>query len=190
MLKTFDDKTVLLAGKIFVEVAYEDQPSCRLPLIITKGADKAALFSLQWLESIRLDWNKVCSVVASLSAVLDKYAGVFSQALGLLKGVAAKIHVDASQAPKLFKLRSVPYVMKQKVELELDQLIETKVIEPVRYSEWSTAIVAVLKTDGSIRICGDYKLTVNRVSHLEQYPIPTLDDLCDKQYSKLDFSYA
>ena len=53
----------------------------------------------------------------------------------------------------------------------------------------------VLKTDGSIRICGDYKITVNRVSHLEQYPIPTLDDLCEKlmdgkQFSKLDLSHA
>ena len=68
-------------------------------------------------------------------------------------------------------------------------------IEPVRYSEWATPIVPVLKTDGSIRICDDYKLTVNRVSHLEQYPIPILDDLCErltggKQYNKLDLSHA
>ena len=44
-------------------------------------------------------------------------------------------------------------------------------------------------------MCGDYKLAVHRVSHLEQYPIPTLDDLCEKltggkQFSKLDLSHA
>ena len=55
--------------------------------------------------------------------------------------------------------------------------------------------VPVLKADGKVRVCGDYKLTVNRVSHLEQYPIPTLDDLCEKltggkQFSKLDLSHA
>ena len=38
-------------------------------------------------------------------------------------------------------------------------------------------------------------LTVNIVSHLEQYPIPTLDDLCEKltgekQFNKLDLSHA
>ena len=68
-------------------------------------------------------------------------------------------------------------------------------MEPVRYSDWETLIVPVLKADGKVRVCGDYKLTVNRVSHLEQYPIPTLDDLCEKltggkQFSKLDLSHA
>ena len=80
--------------------------------------------------------------------------------------------------------------MKQKVEEELDRLTTMKVIEPVRFAEWATPIVPVLKTDGSIRICGDYKITVNRVSHLEQYPIPSLDDLCEKLTGKLDLSHA
>ena len=68
-------------------------------------------------------------------------------------------------------------------------------MEPVRYSDWATPIVPVLKADGKARVCGDYKMTANRVSHLEQYPIPTLDDLCEKltrgkQFSKLDLSHA
>ena len=67
-------------------------------------------------------------------------------------------------------------------------------MEPVRYSDWTTPIVPVLKAGGKVRVCGNYKLTFNRVSHLEQYPIPTLDDLCEKltggkQFSKLDLSH-
>ncbi len=47
----------------------------------------------------------------------------------------------------------------------------------------------------SVRICGDYKLTVNQASKLEQYPIPKLEDLLEKlsggeKYSKLDLSHA
>ena len=60
--------------------------------------------------------------------------------------------------------------------------METKLIEPARYSDWVTPIVPVLQADGKVRVCGDYKLRVNRVSHLEQYPIHTddlhMDDLC------------
>ncbi len=46
-----------------------------------------------------------------------------------------------------------------------------------------------------MRICGDYKLTVNQASKLEQYPIPKLEDLLEKlaggeTYSKLDLSHA
>ncbi|KAJ8351850.1 hypothetical protein SKAU_G00233260 [Synaphobranchus kaupii] len=69
------------------------------------------------------------------------------------------------------------------------------IISPVKYAEWAAPIVPVLKPDGSIRICGDYKLTVNNASSLEQYPIPRVDDLFNtleggKQFSKLDLSHA
>ena len=35
-------------------------------------------------------------------------------------------------------------------------------------------IVPVMKQDGRVRVCGDYKLTVNKVSKLDAYPIPNL----------------
>lgn len=43
-------------------------------------------------------------------------------------------------------------------------------IKPVRFSEWATPIVPVVKEDGSVRICGDYKISVNAVSKVDQYP--------------------
>ena len=152
---------------------YEDQQVRNLPLIVTRGKDKAAIFGLQWLERIKLNWHKVCCM-----RVLQKHTKVFREELGTLKGFAAKIHVDEGKPPKFFKVRPVPYAMRKKVEQELDRLVQTNVMEPVRYSDWATQILPVLKADGKVRVCGDYKLTVNRVSHLEQYPIPTLDDLC------------
>ena len=47
----------------------------------------------------------------------------------------------------------------------------------MRFSDWSAPIVTVVKPDKSIRICGDYKVTVNSVSKLDNYPIPKTDDL-------------
>ena len=83
------------------------------------------------------------------------------------------MYVVSNQPPLFFKPSSVPYLLKRKVKEELDRLVQTKVIEPVRYCNWATPIVPVLTADGEVRICGDYKFTVNRVSHLEQYRIPT-----------------
>uniref|UniRef100_A0AAV2K5K2 Gypsy retrotransposon integrase-like protein 1 n=1 Tax=Knipowitschia caucasica TaxID=637954 RepID=A0AAV2K5K2_KNICA len=85
--------------------------------------------------------------------------------------------------------------MRKKVETELERLTKQGVIEPVKFSEWAAPIVPVLKPDGGARICGDYKLTVNPVSKLEQYPIPRLEDLFEKltggeKFSKLDLSHA
>lgn len=47
----------------------------------------------------------------------------------------------------------------------------------VEFSEWAAPIVPIVKENGSIRICGDYKITVNRVSKLDNYPIPKTEDL-------------
>ncbi|XP_043916305.1 uncharacterized protein K02A2.6-like [Protopterus annectens] len=85
--------------------------------------------------------------------------------------------------------------MKKKVEFELERLTKQGIIEPVKFVEWAAPIVPVLKPDGTVRICGDYKLTVNQVSKLEQYPLPKVEDVFEKlsggeRFSKLDLSQA
>ena len=45
-VKTYETQTMHLAGEIMVNVQYEDQ-EVNLPLIIIKGAEKAALFGLR-----------------------------------------------------------------------------------------------------------------------------------------------
>ena len=42
--------------------------------------------------------------------------------------------------------------------------------------------VPVIKDDGSIRICGDYKLTVNQVSELDNYTIPKMSRICQIRF--------
>ena len=54
----------------------------------------------------------------------------------------------------------------------------------------------VLKSDkASVRICGDFKLTVNQASNLDRYPIPRIEDLFaklagGKMFTQLDMSEA
>uniref|UniRef100_A0A3B3T0U0 ribonuclease H n=1 Tax=Paramormyrops kingsleyae TaxID=1676925 RepID=A0A3B3T0U0_9TELE len=81
------------------------------------------------------------------------------------------------------------------VEQELERLLKEEIIQPVKFSEWAAPIVAILKPDSSARICGDYKLTVNKVSPVEQYPIPRMEDMIaglagGEKYTKLDMSHA
>ena len=66
----------------------------------------------------------------------------------------------------------MPHALKVKVEQALQQLMDQKVIEPVAMSDWAAPIVPVLKLDGSIRICGDYKITINKAAKQDVYPLP------------------
>ena len=103
----------------------------------------------------------------ALQSVLAKYPDVFMEGLGTLKGVKAKIYVDQGAEPKYIKARSVPYALKTNVELELERLEREGIISPVEFSEWAAPIVPVAKPNGTVRICGDYKLTVNQATVLE-----------------------
>ena len=55
--------------------------------------------------------------------------------------------------------------MREKVEAELDRLVAEGTLKPVEYSDWAALIVPIVKSDRkSIRICGDFKVTVNPVT--------------------------
>ena len=53
----------------------------------------------------------------------------------------------------------------------------------------------MVKKNGKIQICGDYKITVNQASPTETYPLPTAEELFAKLaggkfFTKLDMSSA
>ncbi len=65
----------------------------------------------------------------------------------------------------------------------------------MKTSEWAAPIVPVPKKDGRIRICGDYKVTINRHLEVEQYPLPKPEDLFaslsgGQRFTKLDLTHA
>ena len=71
---------------------------------------------------------------------------------------------------------------------------QSGVIEKVNYSDWATPVVPVPKPDGSVRLCGDFKVTVNPVLSIDKHPIPKPEDLLtvltDKKFTKIDLSQA
>lgn len=195
-LKSYTGEKIKVVGVAKVEVHYEQQVKT-LPLVVVEGTGPS-LLGRGWLEALKLRWEEIKNVrteAQSLPEVLMRNEDVFKQELGMLKGMTATIRVETDAQPKFYRPRSVPYAMRAKVEEELDRLLKEDIIAPVKYAEWAAPIVPVLKPNGSVRICGDYKLTVNRASSLEQYPIPRVEDLFNalsggKQFSKLDLSHA
>ena len=62
-------------------------------------------------------------------------------------------------------------------------------------SEWAAPVVLVPKKDGYLRVCGDYKTTVNQSADVDQYPLPNAETLFvtlagGRVFSKIDLSHA
>ena len=130
-----------------------------------------------------------------MSLVLEKYSEVFEDGLGTFKEHEAHLEIDSNAQPRFNKARTVPYAMRQGVEDELDRLVAEGTLEPVEYSDWAAPIVAVLKPDKKVRICGDFRTTVNPVSKLHRYPVPLVEDLFaglvrGKTFSTIDLKQA
>ena len=144
---------------------------------------------------LQLHENTEKDVHRRLLNVLDEYAHVFQEDLGKFKVKVVTIPIKEGMIPKFCKARPVPYVIKQKIEDELKRLETLGVITPTNHSDWASPIVPVSKPDGSIRICGDYKVFVNKAAIIHTYPVPKTEDLLAQfnggtKFTKIDLSQA
>ncbi|CAM4425712.1 unnamed protein product [Lepidochelys kempii] len=110
-----------------------------------------------------------------------------------MKRITVTLNIKPDSQPKYLKARTVPYAITPKVEADLERLLTNGVLIPVTYSPWATPIVAIVKKDGPLRICGDFKFTVNPVLCAEQYPLLRIDNLFvglagGQMFSKIDLS--
>ena len=109
----------------------------------------------------------------------------------VLKSIVKVPNQKVTRRPKCF---SVPFALKA-VGQELDWMEAARVLECVSHSNWSAPIVPEPKKDGQIRICGDFKVMVNPVLRVDQYPLPKPEDLLTtlvggKKFTKLYIKHA
>ena len=120
--------------------------------------------------SFRYNQLKAVNATPSVEDIIQSYLDVFKDELGKLRNYTASLRVDPN-TKSIFCKAHVPYALQEKLDKKLDRLQSLGIIEPIENSEWASPIVAVLKTDQSILLCGDYKMIVNKCANLDSYPI-------------------
>lgn len=197
-LTSYSGDRIKVLGKFEVEARIKDQCK-KLPLIIVEG-EGAPLLGREWLQSMKLPWREVFANINNVNTtdaemLIDEHSELFRENTGKMKGFQAKIEVDSDANPIFCRSRLVPFAMKKKIQDELSKLESEGIIEKVVHSDWAAPLVPVIKPSGKLRLCGDYKVTLNKVIKENAYPLPRIDELFASLnggvvFSKLDLSQA
>ena len=197
-MRTYTGERIPVRGELRVHVRCGEQRAA-LALLVVAG-DGPTLLGRNWLKYIRLDWKEIHAVSEkqtshNLADLVRKHNALFSEELGKISPYKATLQVRPYARPRFFKPRPVPFAIKAAIEEELDKLEKSGVIKKVVHSDWAAPIVPVPKKNGKFRICGDYKVTINRELDVDQYPLPKPDDFFamlagGNKFSKLDLSQA
>lgn len=198
-LKTYDGNVIAPLGEIFVTARYADISAKSRLIVIRNGStpllgrDLMSVFNFK-IKKHEENVNTLSSDF-DLDFLLEKYKDLFDGELGHYKYEKIELKVDPNCKPTFCRPRPVPFSFKEAMNKELEELEKRGVIELVDDSKWATPLVPVVKGNGKIRVCADYKVTVNRFMQDVKHPLPRIEELFaalqgGENFTKLDFANA
>lgn len=160
-------------------------------IIVGSPRSFTPLLGRDWLDNLYPQWRdklkikaintgnqEISKVKETVEQIKTEFATVFTNiAAGTIKHFKAKFHLCEDAKPIFFKPYTVPYGLREAVEAEINRLCDLGIIYPVRHSVWASPVVIVNKADGSIRMCVDCKVTINKYLQADHYPLPRIDDI-------------
>lgn len=192
---SYTGEAIVPLGRVMVMVQCRDE-TVSLPLFIVNNGGPP-LLGRRWLRKLKLNSFSLHHLSAENDPKVVKlkldFPDVFKSGLGSCKTKLKLFLKD--DTPMFCKARPLPLALRDPVEQELERLQREQVIFKVDRSDYGTPIVPVIKRDGSIRLCGDYKITLNKVLKDFHYPLPRIEQLFaalsgGEQYSKIDLKHA
>ncbi|KAK2717779.1 hypothetical protein QYM36_006539 [Artemia franciscana] len=149
---------------------------------------------LGYKASAEMGFVKVASPISSISTkksvqkkpIPKEFDDVFA-GIGKLPG-KVEIHVEKNAIPFINPVWRIPFASNERVKSELERLEKLDIIERVvAPTEWVNSIVAVEKSDGSLRLCLDPR-ELNKSIQKPYYPMPTFEDIAAKMHGHNKFS--
>ncbi|XP_017469325.1 PREDICTED: uncharacterized protein K02A2.6-like [Rhagoletis zephyria] len=194
-LSAYNGSQIDVAGEFMAMVKTRDQ-SHVLRLVVSNSCGPPILGR---------DFMKICGLgLSQINSLLEhqdivehiktKYSEVFEEGLGAYTVNKVKLSLVEEVKPIFCKPRPVPQAWRDKIEKQITDLVNKGVLVQVDNSDWGTPLVPVVKPNGDLRICGDYKSTINKYLSDVRYPLPRIDELFASMqgqlFSKLDLSNA
>lgn len=190
VLSAYTVERVPVVGSLPVHMEYDGQEE-DLSLIVVES-NRPALMGRDWLRHLHLNWKMIVyhnNGIAELEKVLQPYAEVFADKLRTVQDTTVSLAMKKSSQPKFFRPCLVPFTIKGAIETEINRLEQAGILEKVETSRWATPIVPMPKKDGTLQLCGDYKVIINPILEVDQHPLPEVifpSLASGRMFSKLD----
>jgi hypothetical protein len=129
--------------------------------------------------SANIDKELKSEVISLLKEFKDCFAWDYNEMPGLSRDlVELKLPIKAGRKPvKQTPRRFAPKIM-AKIKAEIERLLKSKFIQTARYVEWLANIVPVIKKNGSLRVCIDFR-DLNVATPKDEYAMPVAEMLVD-----------
>lgn len=194
LLRCYSGTRIESLGYIVVNVRLGDVVANDLVCYVIKGGGRP-LLGRDWMRALnikQINFNQVHEDPV-VNRLASEFPEVFTDKLGKCKKILSLQLTDSE--PVFVRARPVPLALRTRVERELRRLEAEGTIYRVEHSDYGTPIVPVIKGNGDIRICGDYKITVNRKLKRDYYPLPRIEELFatlsgGEEFTKIDLTQA
>ncbi|XP_022825572.1 uncharacterized protein K02A2.6-like [Spodoptera litura] len=194
ILRSYAGSPIVSLGYIEVKVRLQNVEVNSLPLYVIKNGARP-LLGRDWLRALKVNQINLYKITDDefVNRLCAEFPEVFTDKLGTCKRT---IQLQmTSEEPVYVRARPVPLALRARVEHELARLEADGSIYRVDYSDYGTPIVPVVKKNGDIRICGDYKITINPKLKRDYYPLPRIEELFanlsgGEKFTKIDLTHA
>ena len=202
--RAYDGGIITPLGIVEVKVEYRNVKSTEVLFIVP--SNHSAILGRVWIRHLNMslqelenteDITQDLFVVEPISVneLVRRFSSTFEQTVGKIPNIKGSHTLRPNSRPVFCKPREIPYAIRDGVEEELNDLVKDGILSFVEKSDWGLPLVPVPKPNGKIRLCVDYKVTVNPLLTEAHYPIPRVKHIISqlrgaRVYCKLDLYKA
>nr|AAX95830.1 retrotransposon protein, putative, unclassified [Oryza sativa Japonica Group]ABG22462.1 retrotransposon protein, putative, unclassified [Oryza sativa Japonica Group] len=129
--------------------------------------------------SIKLSPEFRTKLIELLKDFRDCFAWEYYEMPGLSRSIVEhRLPIKPGVRPRQQPPRRCKADMLEPVKAEIKRLYDAGFIHPCRYAEWVSSIVLVIKKNGKVRVCIDFR-DLNKATPKDEYPMPVADQLVD-----------